>query len=308
MTRLLPVLAAGALMLGTGCSLQRVAVNRVGDALAAGGTTFAADDDPELIKAAAPFSLKLMESLLDESPRHAGLLLAASSGFTQYAYAFVQQEADEREEQGLETAQALRKRAARLYLRGRNYALRGLEVAHPGITNALCADPRRAVQVLESRDVPQAYWCALSWFAAIAVSKDTPDLIADLPRAEALMDRALALDEGFEAGAIHAFLITYELSRQGAAGNAVARARIHYERAIALSGGQLAGPFVSWAEAVCVQQQDRAGFQEQLGRALAINADERPAARLANLVMQRRARWLLGRMDELFLGKPASGM
>src|SRR6266436_782467 len=92
------VLAAVVAALATGCSIRRMAVNKLGDALAAGGTTFASDDDPDLVKAAAPFSLKLMESLLTESPKHKGLLLATASGFTQYAYAFVQQDADEMEE------------------------------------------------------------------------------------------------------------------------------------------------------------------------------------------------------------------
>src|SRR6516165_4164132 len=62
-------LAFAVILVGSGCSIRRMAVNKVGDALAGSGTTFAADDDPELIKAAAPFSLKLMESLLEESPR-----------------------------------------------------------------------------------------------------------------------------------------------------------------------------------------------------------------------------------------------
>src|SRR5882762_1488437 len=83
-------------VLTPGCSVKRMAVNKVGDALAGGGTTFSSDDDPELIKSAVPFSLKLMESLLAESPRHRGLLLAACSGFTQYSFAFVNQEADEK--------------------------------------------------------------------------------------------------------------------------------------------------------------------------------------------------------------------
>ena len=63
-------------LLSTGCSIKRMAVNQVGNALAGGGTTFSSDDDPELVKAAVPFSLKLMESLLAESPRHRGLLFA----------------------------------------------------------------------------------------------------------------------------------------------------------------------------------------------------------------------------------------
>src|SRR6185503_744090 len=107
--------------LGAGCSIKKMAVNKLGDALAGGGTTFASDDDPELVKAALPFSLKLIESLLAESPRHRGLLLAACSGFTQYSYAFVNQDADEMEESDLAAADALQTRARRLYLRARGY-------------------------------------------------------------------------------------------------------------------------------------------------------------------------------------------
>lgn len=79
---------------GCGCSIKRMAVNKFGDALASGGSTYESDDDPELVASAVPFGLKLMESLLAESPKHPGLLLAASSGFTEYAYAFVGQQAD----------------------------------------------------------------------------------------------------------------------------------------------------------------------------------------------------------------------
>lgn len=292
----------------TGCSIKKMAVNKVGDALASGGTTFAADDDPDLVKAAVPFSLKLMESLLAESPKHRGLLLASASGFAQYSYAFVQQEADETEERDPAAALALRARAQRLYLRARNYGLRGLEVAHPGFEKALRADPAQALATTRKADVPLLYWTAASWAAAISVSKQNADLIADLPLAQALMDRALALDESYDQGAIHSFLITYEMSRQGGEGDPAARSRRHFERAVALSGGKQAGPYLAYAEAVCLKQQDRAGFESLLRKALAINPDDQPASRLVNLVMQRRARWLLARIDDLILPPvPADG-
>src|SRR5271154_6057933 len=105
------------------CSAKRYAINQLGNALAASGTTFAADEDPELIRAAVPFSLKLIESLLAENPRHEGLLLAAARGFTQYGYAFVQEDADETEDTDRARAAALRARAAKLYVRARNYGL-----------------------------------------------------------------------------------------------------------------------------------------------------------------------------------------
>src|ERR1019366_2971308 len=83
-TKLLCLTTLCLAVIGSGCSIKRMAVNKVGDALAGSGTTFASDDDPELVKAAVPFSLKLMESVLNENPRHEGLLLAACSGFTEY--------------------------------------------------------------------------------------------------------------------------------------------------------------------------------------------------------------------------------
>ena len=99
----------------SGCSIKKIAVNKLGDSLASGGTTFASDDDPDLVGEALPFSLKLMESLLAESPQHRGLLLAASSGFTQYAFVYVQVPAEETEGQDLAKADYLRMRARKLY-------------------------------------------------------------------------------------------------------------------------------------------------------------------------------------------------
>ena len=290
-------------LLATGCSIKRMAVNKMGNALAGSGTTFASDDDPDLIKAAVPFSLKLMESLLAESPSHKGLLFATSSGFTQYAYAFVQQDADELEAKDLAAATALRVRAKRLYLRARNYGLRGLEAAYPGFEGRLRANPKQAVRLTKRADVPLLYWTAASW--GLAITPDDPELIAEQPIVEALIDRALALNESWDRGAIHGFLITYETRRQGAKGDASQRSRQHFQRAVELGGGQQASPYVSLAEAVSIQKQDVKEFESLLRQALAINPDTNPEQRLINCVMQRRARWLLSKREDLFL-MPAS--
>jgi predicted anti-sigma-YlaC factor YlaD len=190
-----------------------------------------------------------------------------------------------------------------LYLRARDYGLRGLELEHAGLGKQLRENPAIAIKTTRSQDVPQLYWTAAPWAAAISLSKDNPDLIADLPIVEAMMARALELDETFSQGALHSFFISYEMSRSGPLGDQVARARGHFERAVALSGGQHAGPYLALAESVCVQLQDLKEFQALLQRALAINPDEKPEWRLVNLVLQRRAKWLLSRTDELFLQK-----
>jgi predicted anti-sigma-YlaC factor YlaD len=52
---------------------------------------------------------------------------------------------------------------------------------------------------------------------------------------------------------------------------------------------------------VDVGLQDRAEFERLLNEALAIDVNALPEQRLANVIAQRRARWLLARMDRLFV-------
>lgn len=284
-----------------GCAVRQYAINRVSDALANGGDTFAADNDPDLVRDASPFSLKMMESLLAENPRHRGLLLAAARGFTQYAYAYVQQAADEMEETDVAMAYAERDRARRLYLRARDYGLRGLALEQPDFFVQLRADPQAAVNRVKPEDVALLYWTGAAWAAAIAAGKDDPYLVADLPAVEALMMRAYAIDETFDSGALHVFLISYEMSRSAVSKDASQKAEEHFRRAVELSSGLQAAPYVALAESVMVQEQRRDEFAQLLNRALEVDIDKRPDWRLANLIMQRRARWLLAQTDQYFI-------
>lgn len=284
-----------------GCSARKVAVNALGDALAGGTNAWAADDDPELIRDATPFALKTIESLLAEAPRHRGLLLAAASGFTQYSYAFIHTEADFVEEADFERAQALRARARKLYRRALEYGLRGLEAAHPGFDAALRRDPAAALAPLTAADVPTLYWSAAAWGALISLTKDDGGVAADLPLVGAMLTRAAELNDGWADGSVHDLLLAYEGGRPVAGGGSPERARRHLERALEISSGRRAAPLVGFAETVSVAAQDRREFETLLRRALAIDAGAAPEFRLANLIAQKRARWLLGRMDQLFI-------
>ncbi len=281
----------------SGCSLV---INKIGNSLAGGNSVFATDDDPDLVWEAVPFGLKTMESLLAQAPRNKNLLLAASSGFTQYAYGHLQQDADMIESSDLAAATALRARARKLYRRALDYGLRGIEVDVPGFRGELRRNAPAAVARLGRQHVPLLYWTANAWGAAISISKDDAELTADQNLAEALMRRALALDETWEKGSIHDFFIAYEGGR-ASVGGSYEKARAHMDRARTLSRGQRVSPLVSYAETVSVAQQNRKEFKSLLEEALAFDADTAPDQRVANLIAQRRARWLLGRADELFV-------
>ncbi len=287
-----------ALALG-GCSVKHYAINQLSNALAGSATTFATDDDPELIRAAMPFSLKMVESLLAENPKHQGLLLAASQGFTEYAYAFVQEDADELEDTNRAAATAMRLRAAKLYLRARSYGMRGIEVKHPGFGDRLKADPKAAVKELNKSEAALMYWTAISWGAALAASHDLA-MLPEIPRFEALIDRVMEVDEDFDQGTAHTFLIMYDMIKPGAKGDRAAQAKEHYQRAVALGGGHQAGPLVAYAEYVLVPQKNKTEFQALLRQALRLDLNAAPESRQLNLAVQRRARWLLSRTDKLF--------
>jgi predicted anti-sigma-YlaC factor YlaD len=302
--RVLPTTALlAALTLLSGC--KSVALKFAADAVAGSGDTYATDDDPELVRDAVPFGLKTMEGVLAEKPEHEGLLTALASGFTQYGYAFVQADADEADLAGrLDAARAGRERARKLYLRGRGYGLRGLDVRRDGLGKKLAAggDPARsALAQAQKGDVPLLYWTASAWVLSIAADKSNMAAVAELPIPIAMMERALALDEAWSDGAIHEFFVAYDATRSAAEGGGPDRVKAHLDRALALSMNKKLGPRVSFAEGVLVQRQDRDEFVRVLQEVVRADPGAVPRYRLANLVAQRRARTLLAHVDDLFL-------
>jgi predicted anti-sigma-YlaC factor YlaD len=281
--------------------VRRFAVNRIGDTLASSSSSsFEEDDDLELVGQALPFGLKLIEGLLKESPNHQGMLIAACQGFCLYSWVYVQQEADRVAPDDLDRANLMRARSRRLYIRARSYGLRAFEVAHPGIVRKMESDPDAAVAIAHRQDVPMLYWNAAALGLAISVSRNDAEMLSRIPEVEALLRRAIELDEGWQQGTLHEFQIALANNKPGVAPNA-AILKKHFDRAVELSGGARASVFTTWAEAVSVQRQNRGEFRMMLDKALAIDPVKTRQWTLLNEVAQRRARWLLSRIDELFL-------
>ena len=300
--RALPRLIAAALtaVVLAGCgAIKKTAINNVAGTLSSSGDVFTRDDDPELVRQALPFALKLYESLLESVPKNEDLLVATCAAFTQYGYAFVETDADVLGEAHHDEAKALRERALKLYLRAKGYCLRGMEVRFPGITPKLLANPESALKKAEKKDVPLLYWTAASWGAAISLGLDKPDLVVDHPTVRALAERALALDPAWNNGAIHEALITLD-SLPEALGGSVARAREHFTKAVEIQKGQSPGPYVLLASGVSVPAQDKAEFTRLLNEALAIDPAKDPENQLVILIGQRRAKALLDHIEAKF--------
>lgn len=288
-----------AVLVVSGCSVKRMGMARMADAISETTSTFSTDDDPEFIRLAAPSTLKIVEMLLERDPKHPGLLLTACSGFTQYAYAFLQVEAEVTDAANPRGAKELRQRAAKMYDRARGYCLRSLDLHSPDASTALPAanlDPlRRATKA----DVPALYWLGAAWGGSLTVAENPLLRLREVGVLRAVLKRALELDPAWEAGAIHEGMIAIE-GLPPLLGGSAARAREHFDRAVALSNGHSAFAYVTLATSVSQPAKNRAEFEKLLRAAIAIDVSKRPPLRLANIIAQKRANFLLSQVDRLF--------
>jgi len=300
-------LAVGLSCALSGCGLIKgIAINNVASMLSESGTSVTSDNDPDLIEAAIPTTLKVYEALLESTPKNTDLLMATCRLSTEYAYAFLQDKADRLgEEEHHDEVVELRDRALKMYLRGKGYCVRGLEVKYHGITAQLAKDPDSAVnRIKNKKDIELVYWTVASWGGAISLGRDKPGIVVDFPAMRALAERTLVLDDTWNQGAPHELMIT--LDRLPATlGGDPAKARAEFKRAVELQHNLSPGPYVALALGVSQPAQDKKEFVDLLNQALAIDPDKDPDNRLVTLVEQRLARALLTQLDTRFVGLQA---
>ena len=278
------------------CAPRTLLMKGVADELASQGQ--AEESDLGLARDAAAFYLKLSESVLRQVPGHPALAESVASGFTQYAFAFVAFEAEKLQNTDSRAALRQRQRAARLYERAHRHAMAALELQQPGLTLALAtlsgSPPGTAPLRLAPENVGLAYWAAASWGAWIALSKDQPERVADLPSAIRLAQAAYDTHPEHAQGGLAVLMAQFELARPG--GKAAAAERL-LARADAAAGGTSVAALVVRAEALALPAGDRVAFERLLRQAVSAAAPRRD---LASQVLRERALWLLDTADDLF--------
>ena len=276
----------------SGCAVRPLVVDQAANALS--GQGLSSEEDLQLAREASAFYLKFSESVLSETPGHLKLAESVSAGFTQYAYAFVASDAERLDAKHPKEAAAMRIRAARLYARAHRHAMKALEKNNPSLIASLRQPNLVSQQKLAEQQVPLAYWAAASLGGWISMSKDDPDLVADLPIAMRLAELAWHTTPDFGHGALASLMGTLESAKVGGSQR---KAQAYFDQAIALSQGQEAGPYVAKAEGLALPAQDQKQFEHLLLQAIAVSQQHRS---LQNEVMRERAQWLLASMDDLF--------
>ena len=276
---LLGVLVMASLL--SACMPRQLLVNSAADALTAQGPVD--EEDLGLAREASAFYLKVSESLLRQTPGHLPLAESVASGFTQYAYAFVAFEAERLAPTDAKAAHQLNERARRLYGRAHRHAMAALNQTTPGFSAALAQPQATLWPKLRAEQVGVAYWAAASWGAYIALSKDDPDAVADLPLAVRLAEMAWRTTPDHGQGALTSLRGSFEATRPG---GSMAKAAAFFDQAFAISGAKSPGPLVAKAEAIAQAAGDRPAFEALLQQALALSAQRTD---LSSQIMRQRA-------------------
>ena len=290
---LLKVIFTGTVLIAalSGCSVQHQLLNRAGDLLSA--ETSSTDDDLELLMHASAYQLKLSESLLQEIPDHIKLAEAVTRGYTQYAFVFLMDEADRMESESIQKANVLRVRAAKMLTRAKKVGLNSLDLHYPDLKDHLQGKGVKQAIKIKKQDAGLVYWSMTAWAGAISLSKDSPDVVADLPEVLRLAEMAWQAHPQFDHGALASMMGTLELAKPGGKPEAAEK---YFNLAIEWRGNQVA-PLISKAENWAVATQNKEAFTQLLNQAIELSKSQND---LTNTVMRRRAQWLLDNTDNLF--------
>jgi hypothetical protein len=272
--------------------------------------------NPEFVGNLLPGVIKKSEARLAKKPDDQKLILQTGSYYVMDANAFVQGPAFMLPPEKYAERDAEYQKARAMYLRGAEILEGGLEKRHPGIIAAAQAAAAGNVDTanimpdgfeqLTAEDVPYIYWLAAAVLSAFSI--DPLDLYTGMKVGEvsALVKYAYRLDPEFNGGALDDFFILYYASLPEAMGGDLARAKLHYERALEKTGGLSASPYVSWAQAVNIPAQNFGEFKYNLNQALKINTKKNPSNKLLNVLAQRKARYLLDNAELYFIDTDGS--
>ncbi|MDH5359052.1 MAG: TRAP transporter TatT component family protein [Gammaproteobacteria bacterium] len=236
-------------------------------------------DDPALVRDGAPAYLLLIDGLIMDSPDSEGLLVAGAKLNGAYASIFA----------------ADKKRAKHMAAKALRYARSAMCQSQASI----CAAEkgpfpafRESLQDTSKSQLPVLFAYASAWAGQIQANSSDWLAIADMPKVEALLERIIELDPGFENGQPHLYLGVMRSQIPPSLGGKPAQGKKHFETAIQLSKNQDMMAKVLYAE-----NYARLMFEQELhDRLLKEVLEGNPRVRgltLTNTLAQQRAEQLM---------------
>jgi len=243
-------------------------------------------DDPETVRAGMPSYMLLMDSFVEGSPDDPAILAAASNLYASYGHAFADDDA----------------RASRLTTRARDYAHRGICVVYVAACDwrdLRYDDFVATLDGLTGQHADAVYAYNFATMAYLLAHISDRNSLAELPQAEALVRRYLEISGEAAESAAHVHLGRILTLFPPAYGGKPEEARLHFEKAIALSGGRDLGAKIHFAKGYAKLLYDRELHDQLVNEVLAASpyAD---GLTLTNVLAQEEALSMRAAADDYF--------
>ncbi|MEA3277691.1 MAG: TRAP transporter TatT component family protein, partial [Pseudomonadota bacterium] len=222
--------------------------------------------------------LLLVESMIAESPRDPGLLMAGAELSGAYAALIDDPE-----------------RRRRLADRAFDYASRGLCVSHSAVCEnreGAYEDFVAAVDRIGRGDLDRLYVFGVAWAGWMETNSGDWAAVADLPKLEYVFEHIIGLEPGFRDGRAQIYAGALAALRPPALGGDPQKAQRHFEDAQRYSSGRDLMVNLEYARRYARQVYDRPLHDRLLNEVLAADP-QAPGLTLSNMLAQEQAARLL---------------
>jgi TRAP transporter TatT component family protein len=290
----------------TACDMGKIAVGTTAKILAKAQPSLEQESDYEMAARAIPGTLKTIEGFHYYDPENETLTKLLAQGYCQYSTGFIEDEWERAEIAHDDEAQEYdAERATKANVRCMGYAL---EILGGDWKKALDGDLAtfQAKVAAADGDRDAMMWLAIGLAGMINFNRDDIELVAHLPKAKALIERVVQLDDASNNGNLamralpHVVLGMIHSALGKSLGGDLDRAKAEFQRAIEITQGKFLLAKVLYARRWAVAAQDRAEFHKTLIEVLQTDPAIWPDQRLANEIAHRRAKRYLKREKEWF--------
>ncbi len=243
-------------------------------------------DDPETARAGMPSYMLLMDSFVEGSPDSPAMLGAAAYLYASYGAIFADEEL----------------RASRLTRRARNYASDAMCFTYA----ASCVwddlsyeDFEASLNGIAATDADMLFTYGFAFLAYIRAHTSDWDALAELPQAEAILNRYVELSGDSAKAAAFTYLGILQTLRPPAMGGKPEEARANFEKAISLTDGNDLSAKVEFAKGYAKRLYERELHDELVGEVL----EASPYAdgyTLLNVLAKEEALALAAQADDYF--------
>jgi hypothetical protein len=272
-----------------GCSTLKFSVGHVMVPLLANSREAAyLSDDIRTFGDAAPSNLFLLEGMIQTDPKNEELRINTAMLYFFYGFAYME-EADP-------------DYASLLYSKGLTHAWAALAAKSdlPIDRGISFREFEELVPSIGKDQVPAAVWAAICWSQYISLHLDQTSVMRDIPKVQALLDRAIELDGAYFEGMPYVLQGTLHAFKPKIMGGDTDASAASFEKAFAISGNSFLLSRFFYARYYTYRMMDVDLFTETLDAVVNAEPIQDDPYRLLNMIAAEKSLKLLEEADDLF--------